>query len=59
VYVNSLWNVGTIALGEFKVRGHFRLQRCGVGNTEIKLIFIEEFVKTHYIRKSKKEQVLG
>jgi len=46
-------------LGEFKVRGHFRLQRCGVGNTEIKLIFIEEFVKTHYIRKSTKELVLG
>ena len=59
VYVNSLWNVGSIGLGEFKVRGHFRLQPCGTGRGQIKLIFIEEFVKTHYIRKSKKELVLG
>jgi hypothetical protein len=59
VYVNSLWNVGTIGLGEFKVRGHFRLQPCGIGRGQIKLIFIDEFVKTHYIRKSTKELVLG
>jgi len=59
VYVNSLWNVGTIALGEFKVKGHFRLQPCGVNRSQTKLIFIDEFVKTQYIRKSKKELVLG
>jgi hypothetical protein len=59
VYVNSLWNVGSIGLGEFKVRGHFRLQPCGTGRGQIKLIFIEEFVKTHYIRRSTKELVLG
>jgi hypothetical protein len=59
VYVNSLWNVGSIGLGEFKVRGHFRLQPCGIGRGQIKLIFINEFVKTHYIRRSTKELVLG
>ena len=56
-YVNSLWNVNTIGIGEYKVRGHFRLQRCGVGFSEVKLIYIDEFVKTHYIRRSTRDIV--
>jgi hypothetical protein len=55
--VDSLWNVNTIGIGEFKVSGHFRLQRCGVGYSEVKLIFIEDFVKTHYIRRSTRDIV--
>jgi hypothetical protein len=57
--VHSSWNVKSISVGEFKVRGHFRLQRCGVGYSDVKLIYIDEFVKTQYIRKSTKELVLG
>lgn len=57
--VDSLWNVKSISVGEFKVSGHFRLQRCGVGFSEVKLIYIDEFVKTQYIRKSKKEMTLN
>lgn len=57
--VDSLWNVKSISVGEFKVRGHFRLQKCGVGNTQVKLIFIDEFLKTKYERKSTREIVFG
>lgn len=57
--VDSLWNVKSISVGEFKVRGHFRLQKYGVGNTQVKLIFIDEFLKTKYERKSTKELVFG
>jgi len=55
--VDSLWNVNTIGIGEYKVRGHFRLQRCGVGYSEVKLIYIDEFIKTHYIRRSTRDIV--
>jgi hypothetical protein len=57
--VDSLWNVKSICVGEFKVRGHFRLQKCGIGLSEVKLIYIDEFVKTQYIRKSTRDLVLG
>lgn len=50
--VDSLWNVKHIGIGTFNVSGHFRLQRFGKGLVETKLIFIEEFIKTHYIRNS-------
>lgn len=49
--VDSLWEVESISLGEFKVNGHFRLQRCGVGLSEVKLIYINEFKKSQYIRR--------
>lgn len=48
--VDSLWNIESVNIGEYKVRGHFRLQRCGVGLSEVKLIYINEFKKTQYIR---------
>ena len=57
--VDSLWNVKSINIGEFKVRGHFRLQPCGVGRSEVKLIYIDEFLKTQYVRKSTRELVFG
>jgi len=53
--VDSLWSVTLMSVGEFKVRGHFRLQKCGVGFSEVKLVYIDEFIKTHYIRKSTRE----
>lgn len=57
--VNSLWNVISISVGEFKVRGHFRLQKCGVGLSEVKLVFIDEFIKTKYVRRSTRELTFG
>lgn len=45
ILVNSNWNVTTIRLDEFSVRGHFRLQPCGVGRKQYKYIFIEPFTK--------------
>ena len=57
--VDSLWTVKHIGVGSFNVSGHFRLQRCGVGFSEVKLIFIEEFIKNHYIRRSTRDIVFG
>lgn len=57
--VDSLWNVKSISVGEFKVRGHFRLQKCGKGFSEVKLIFIDEFIKTKYERRSTREMTFS
>lgn len=40
----------------FGVSGHFRLQACGPGMSERKLIWISPFQKNGYIRIAKKEQ---
>jgi len=50
--VNSNWNITSIRAEEFGVRGHFRLQPCGPGLTEIKMIFIEPFKKKGYMKKA-------
>jgi hypothetical protein len=57
--VDSLWNVKHIGIGSFNVSGHFRLQKCGVGLSMVKLIYIEEFVKNQYIRRSTRELSFG
>jgi hypothetical protein len=51
--VNSNWNITSIRTEGFDVRGHFRLQPCGVGMKEVKMIFIEPFRKKGYIRNAK------
>lgn len=38
----------------FKVRGHFRLQPCGVGRKERELIYIQPYEKHGYTRTAKK-----
>ena len=48
--VDSNWNK-TIIVGEFGVSGHLRLQPTNNGR---KLIYIKEYVKRGYLRKSKK-----
>jgi hypothetical protein len=58
-YVDSRWNLTTMSIGSFKVSGHFRLQRCGVGFSDVKLIYIESFSKEHYIRRSTRELVFN
>jgi hypothetical protein len=53
--VNAHWNKIIIVNGQFTVRGHFRVQPCGPGRKDYKLIWIEEFTKGSYIRRSGKE----
>lgn len=51
--VNSRWNITTIRNEGFAVSGHFRLQPCGAGRIDRKLIFIEPFEKKGYVRTAK------
>jgi hypothetical protein len=51
--VDSTWNKIIIRTEGFAVRGHFRLQPCGEGFTDRKLLFISEFQKNGYIRRPK------
>lgn len=53
--VNSRWNITTIRTEGFTVSGHFRLQPCGIGFIDRKIIFIEPFEKQGYVRKAKSE----
>ena len=53
-YADTLWKQRINTEG-FKVRGHFRLQPCGKERKENKLIWIEEFSKNGYNRKSTRE----
>lgn len=55
--VNSRWNITTIRNQGFAVSGHFRLQPCGAGHIDRKLIFIEPFEKKGYVRKAKSQTV--
>lgn len=54
IVVNSKWNTVTVRSDGFRVRGHFRLQPCGQGMKERKLILIDEFEKKGYVRNSGK-----
>jgi len=48
--VNSKWNTVSIRTESFKVNGHWRFQPCGIGMLERKLIWIDTFEKSGYIR---------
>lgn len=50
-YANTLWRQ-RINVSGFKVRGHFRMQAHGEGRSKRKLIWIDEFAKFGYSRKS-------
>jgi len=51
--VDSSWNKLIIRTDGFSVMGHFRLQPCGSGMTDRKLIWINSFQKDGYTRKPK------
>jgi hypothetical protein len=51
--VDSSWNQLLIRTEGFAVRGHFRLQPCGEGMADRKLIWINAFEKDGYTRKPK------
>lgn len=55
--VDSTWNTILIRTEGFAVRGHYRLQACGEGLKDRKLIFIHAFEKHGYTRKPKAEIV--
>ncbi len=51
--INSKWNVTTIRAEGFLVSGHFALRRCGTGRCETRMVYIEPYQKTGYIRHAK------
>lgn len=55
--VDSTWNQILIRTEGFAVRGHFRLQACGVGLKDRKLTWINAFEKLGYTRRPKGEIV--
>jgi hypothetical protein len=50
IIVDSTWNQYIVRIEGFGVSGHFRLQRHGKGNMDLKLIWIKPFQKHGYIR---------
>lgn len=53
--IDSFWNKTIMRLEGFDVDGHFRLQACGRNHQDRKLIWINPFRKTQYVRKAKKD----
>lgn len=51
--VDTSWNKLIIRTEGFKVRGHFRLQACGEGFMDRKVIWIGAFEKHGYVRQPK------
>jgi hypothetical protein len=45
IQVNSNWNVKTVRLGGFDVRGHYRLMLVGKGRTRYDYVFIRPYKK--------------
>lgn len=49
--VDSAWNTIVVRTEGFAVRGHFRLQPCGINHADRKLIWIDAFEKHGYKRR--------
>jgi hypothetical protein len=45
IHVNSNWNTHIININSFGVRGHWRLQPCGVGRSQYKYVYIKPYEK--------------
>jgi hypothetical protein len=52
--IDSKWFTTLVKSDAFKVRGHFRLQACGEGLKERKLIWINDFQKDGYTAPARK-----
>jgi hypothetical protein len=50
--VTSKWNFTSVRLEGFEVGGHFRLQACGEGHKDRKLIWVDSHMKHGYVRKA-------
>jgi len=57
--VDSSWNKLIIRTEGFAVKGHFRLQPCGVGHADRKLMWIDAFEKHGYKRRPRAEIAYG
>lgn len=57
--VDSSWNKMIIRDSDFAVSGHFRLQPCGPGWVDRKLIWVDPFIKHGYRRKPKATIIKG
>ena len=51
--LDSTWFTTLIRSDAFKVGGHLRLQPCGPGFKDLRLIWISDFEKSGYTKKSK------
>lgn len=51
--IDETYYTKIIRTGEFGVSGHFRVQHYGQGNSQSKIIFIEEYKKSGYVRNAK------
>jgi hypothetical protein len=57
ILVNTNWNTTIVRLDEFSVRGHYRLQPCGVGRKQYKYIYIQPYTKGGIKRIAQKKLV--
>jgi hypothetical protein len=57
IHVNTNWNVETINLNSFSVKGHYRLQMCGVGRKTPKYVYVTPYTKGLVNRLSQRELV--
>lgn len=48
------WFTNLVKSDGFKVKGHFRLQPCGVGRLELKLVWVNDYEKTGYTAPARK-----
>jgi hypothetical protein len=48
--INSTWNRITIVQGGFTVRQHLRIQPCGKGRTDYRMVWVSAYTKQSYIR---------
>lgn len=59
IRVDSAWDIEINVINPFSVSGHFRMQPCGKGRQERKLIYIDSYIKQGYHRKCNKELTLN
>jgi hypothetical protein len=57
IIVDSTWNKYIVRTEGFGVSGHFRMQRYGKGNTDLKLTWIKPYQKHGYVRLPKAENL--
>jgi len=53
-YITSQWFTNLERSGAFGVKGHWRLQACGEGMKDRKLIWVKDFVKEGYSRRAQR-----
>ena len=52
IVINNTWNITSIRVDGFPVKGHPAIRWVGIGRSECKLVYIQPFQKNGYIRKS-------